>query len=246
MVWTREQIINHRLACEILERIKNNAFVFIRENKEKGITEYDVQQFILEQFEKYNVENEVDKPIVAFNKNAAIPHYFPKKKSKKLEKNTLILIDIWARLRRKDTPYSDITWMGYYGDIPEDVKRVFDVVIQARDEALIFVESQLESGEVPIGAETNEIAQGIILNNGFEKNIKHSIGHSIGFKSPHGKEPHVNSKNLGVLKLNLGYTIEPGVYFDGKFGIRSEINFFINENKKLIVTTPMQKEIVRI
>ena len=66
-MWADKQIIEHRLACEILNRIKDETFNFIRERKAEKISEYKVQQFILKRFKKYNLKNEVDKPIVAFN-----------------------------------------------------------------------------------------------------------------------------------------------------------------------------------
>ena len=149
-------------------------------------------------------------------------------------------------MKKKDAPYSDITWMGYYGDVPEEVEKVFEVVIKARNSCLNFIKAELKNNKIPSGKEIDEIAKKVIIKNGYEKNIKHRTGHSIGTKSPHGEDKHVNSDNIDCLKNNLGYTIEPGVYLDGKFGVRSEINFYINSEMKLIVTTPMQKEIVGI
>jgi Xaa-Pro aminopeptidase len=244
-MWADKQIIEHRLACEILNRIKDETFNFIRERKAEKISEYKIQQFILKRFKKYNLKNEVDKPIVAFNENASNPHYFPKKSSKKLKNNTLILIDIWARLNRENAPYADITWVAYYGKISEEVKRVFDIVIKARNLSLDFIREKLRKKRIPTGREVDDIAVEVITRNGYEKNIKHRTGHSIGLKSPHGEEKHVNCTNIDSLKENLAYTIEPGIYLDKKFGVRSEICFLMRKNR-LIVTTPVQKKLILI
>ena len=50
-------------------------------------------------------------------------------------------------------------------------------------------------------------------------------------------------KNHRPIKINIGYTIEPGVYLAGKFGARSEINFYIDKNWQLVITTPVQKKL---
>ena len=82
---------------------------------------------------------------------------------------------------------------------------------------------------------------------GFEENIQHSLGHSLGIKEDHGPKPDwLYAENYFELAKNLGYTIEPGIYFSNKFGIRSEIDFYISADNELILTTDLQKEIVLI
>jgi Xaa-Pro aminopeptidase len=243
-MWDEKKIEKHKIACKLLNKIKNSAFEHIRRNK--NISEHEVQQFIIAEFKKLGLKNEKDKPIVAFNEDSAIPHFYPKRKSKKLKKETLILIDMWARLNEKYAPFSDITWMAYYGKVPARIKNVFNAVVKARDSALRFIRSELKAGRMPIGREINHITKKMLIEAGFKKNILHSTGHCIGFISPHGRHSHLNSKNSNCLHKNLGYTIEPGIYFKRKFGIRSEINFYINRNKKLIITTPIQRKITRI
>ena len=82
---------------------------------------------------------------------------------------------------------------------------------------------------MPIGKEIDEIGCNLLIKRGYRKNILHRTGHSIGFHSPHGKHGHLSLKNEEPILINMGYTIEPGVYLKGEFGVRSEINLFINE-----------------
>ncbi|MEK6887140.1 MAG: M24 family metallopeptidase, partial [Nanoarchaeota archaeon] len=56
----------------------------------------------------------------------------------------------------------------------------------------------------------------------------------------------VNRKNKTPLKINMLYTIEPGIYFKNKYGIRSEIDFYINNKRKVIITTKVQKKLIII
>lgn len=246
-MWSQQKIKNHFAACELLDKIKDSAFDFIR--KHKNTTEYEVQQFILEEFKKNNLL--VIRPhtdvIVAFNESAASPHYYPKKESKKLKENTLILIDIWARLKQKNSPFSDITWMAYYGkEIPEEIREVWNIIKDARDFSIKFIEEQLKQRRFPTGKEIDDIARKIISDAGYKDNILHTTGHSIGLHSPHGTQKGLSQKNPNPIVKNLGYTIEPGIYLKNKLGVRSEIDFYINDNMDLIITTPIQKELIHI
>lgn len=245
MSWNKEQIKYHIRASKLLYEIIIGAFDYIRKNKE-NVSERDVQNFI-HNIRKHGLKRDGHKMIVAFNESAATPHYFVKGKGKKLRKNSLILIDIWARLDKRKAPYADITWIGYYGNkVPRDIRKVFYIVIKARDNCLKYIGKGLRKKRMPVGKECDKIARDLIANYGYGKNFIHSTGHSIGYTSPHGILGGLRKSNKKKLLRNLGYTIEPGIYLKNKFGIRSEIDFYINKNMKLIVTTPVQSKIVRV
>ena len=239
------EIKNHIKVNQILNKIKDDAFKLIASNH--SITEYEVQRFIIKEYKKYYLKQSKDPPIVAFNQSSCEPHYYPKKDSKKLKPNTMIMIDIWARLNKKHSPFGDITWMGYYGKVPKEIQNVFNVIKKSRDASINYIKKELKKGKLPIGREVNEVSKQVIIEAGYEKNIRHSVGHSIGVStSPHGIYGHVNRKNKNPLKINMLYTIEPGIYFKNKYGIRSEIDFYINNKRKVIITTKVQKKLIII
>lgn len=243
-MWTKQQIEYHKKAAKLIIKIKDLTFRHIQKNK--LISEYEIQQFILKKFHKYNLETDKDPPIVAFDKNSATPEFYPEKLSKRLQNNTFILIDLWAKLKIKEAPFADITWVAFYGKkIPAEIQKTFNIVIAARDEALSYVKMQLKNNIIPTGKDIENAAFEIIKKAGFEKNILHELGHSIGIKQDHGHKPNwIYSKNKCRLLKNLAYTIEPGIYIKNRFGIRSEIDFYISSGNKLIVTTDLQKEII--
>ncbi len=243
-MWTNKQIQYHKKAAKLLIKIKNSTFNHIKKNN--SISEYEIQQFILEQFDKYNLETEKEPPIVAFNKNSSEPEFYPKKISKQLQKNTLIMIDLWAKLKIKNAPFADITWIAFYGKkIPVEIQKTFNIVTTARDKALKYIKSQLNKNIIPTGKDVENIAFEVIKKAGFRKNIMHELGHSIGIKKDHGPKPNwIYQKNKCKLLRNLAYSIEPGVYIKNKFGIRSEIDFYISSDYKLIVTTDIQRKII--
>lgn len=245
IMWTKQQIEYHKKAAKLLIKIKDLTFKHIQKNN--SISEYEIQQFILDKFNKYNLETDKDPPIVAFNNNSATPEFYPKKISKTLQHNTLILIDLWAKLKVKNAPFADITWVAFYGKkISPEIKEVFDIVVKARDNALTYIKTQLKDKKrIPTGKDVDSVACHTIIETGYKKNILHEVGHSLGTIQDHGPKPNwIYQKNRCRLWKNLAYTIEPGVYLKNKFGIRSEIDFYISKDNKVIVTTNLQKEII--
>lgn len=242
-MWTNQKIRQHEKAAKILLKIKDLAFDYMRANK----TEHEVQQFIIKKFKEFDLKSDKDPPIVAFNENSAHVHYYPSKKSKKLKKNTLVMIDIWARLNSPGAPFADITWMAYHGNkILPRIQRIFNIVKKARDSSILFIKKELKKGRIPTGKEINQVTREIITKAGFSKKINLYTGHCIGYHSPHGNRKNINMTNNSPLLKNYGYTIEPGIYLKNEFGVRSEIDFYITKNKKLIITTDVQKKIIKV
>lgn len=137
--------------------------------------------------------------------------------------------------------------MAYYGDkIPEKMSKAFNTIIKARNSCINLIKSNLKRKKLVSLKNADLSTRTIIISEGYEKNICHKTGHAIGTISCHGRYKSLHHKNLGVLIKNLGYTIEPGIYLKGNFGVRSEINFYISRENKLIITTDIQKKIVKI
>ena len=242
-MWTNQQIENHKKAAKLLIKIKDLTFKHIKTNK--NISEYEIQQFILKKFIEYDLETDKYPPIVSFNSNTAIPEHYPEEGGKLLKENMLIMIDIWAKLKIKEAPFADITWIAHSGnEISEDIKDVFDVVRVARDSAIEHIKNQLSNEKIPTGKEIDTIVINIIAKSGYAEHIRHETGHSLGIEDDHGEKPNwLYCGNDAALKKKCGYTIEPGIYLKDKFGIRSEIDFYISGDNKLIITTNLQKEI---
>ena len=245
MSYTTSQINSQVKAAKLLEKIVKEVFLYIKKNN--NCTEYEVQQFILEKFDRYHlVTDEKRTPIVAFRKSTANVHYYPPKKtSLRLKPDSLIMIDVWARLNKKKAVFADITWMGYYGKkAPAEIMKVYNLVIGARDLAVKHIQSELKKRKMPKGSATDLAARDFITRAGHGHRFIHTTGHSLGLNHPHGDYQGINTKNIRPLKTNVSYTIEPGVYIKNKFGVRSEINFYITSDFKLRLTTKLQKKLV--
>lgn len=251
---TEFELKKHKIAAKKLDLIKNRAFGFIKKNLGK-ISEYDVHEFIIEEFKKENLVFDGDNYkslIVAADENTSFVHYFPSKTGSSLiRKNSLVMIDIWARLKEEGAPFADITWMGFAGKkIPAEINKAFKKVIGARDFAVRFIEKKLKKpGAVSRDGLMEAKTVDGITRNFFGKNkafFKHGTGHSLGFKECHGKYFRFNKKSRSFLKAGIPFTIEPGLYFPRKFGVRSEINCYIGNDLELTITTKLQNKIVKI
>jgi len=246
--WNPEMVELHRQAADKLLAIKDEAFAHL--GSHSSATEYDLQQYVIRRFKAHGlVCSLLDQLIIGFDGNAAIPHYFPRPETALTAKpGSIVLIDIWGKLPLPRAPYADITWVGLVGQSPSDpeARQVASAVFQARDAAVRHLEETLAARRLPTGAEVDEAAANVLRTAGLARRMLHRTGHSIGFTSPHGIWSNVNSSNPNPLRQNLGYTIEPGAYFHKRFGIRSEIDFYITDDYRLVITTERQQRLVEI
>ena len=240
-----KKVKDHLIAAKKLDKIKDKTFNFISKNINQ-VSEYDVQQFILEEFRKESLVSDKNKPIVASGKNTALVHYYPNKKSRIIQKEDLILIDIWARVDKKCAYFVDITWMAYSGKkVPKKIQKTFEHVIKARDLAIKFIEYNLDRKYHPKTSEIDATARNHLKSKKIEKFFLHKLGHSLGTGGCHGRFFNFSKKGKTRLKPNIPFTIEPGIYFKNQFGIRSEIDCYV-KNHKLIITTQLQNKLVKL
>jgi len=239
----------HRYATRSLNEIKDKAFALIAKKIKAGqpTNEYEIQQFIWNEYSKNGMTSD-GPPIVAVNANAATPHYLPTAEVFSLiKKGDLVLIDMWAKKDTSGTIYGDMTWMGYVGDrLPEEVAKIWAVEAEARDKAIAFVTERMAKGEKTYGYEVDDVARGVIEKAGFGPNFTHRTGHSIGIEV-HGNGVNIDNfetQDRRELVPGVCFSIEPGIYFEGKYGFRSEIDMFIHPGRAEVTTQPVQKEIL--
>lgn len=249
--WSAEQLESHRVAAEWLRRIVDEAFQHVGVSLARGtiLTEYDLQDFIVSRFDCYGLVTS-SRPIVAVNEHSADPHYGPSPTdSARIKPGDLVLIDLWAKRSHPGAVYADITWTGYVGDIvPAQVQRVFQVVRNARSAALEFVTERVRTGHFPCGWEVDDACRAVIVRAGYGDRFIHRTGHSIGV------EVHGNGANIDNLETQDGrrlmpgtcFSIEPGVYLPGEFGIRSELDVYLSSSDAHVFGLPLQSEVVPI
>jgi Xaa-Pro dipeptidase len=251
-VWTPEQKETHVRAADHIHNIILEAFGEIgrRIRSDEPTTEYDIQQFIMRRFEEEGMTSDGAPPIVAVNANSASPHYGPTPEvHSPIRRGDFVLLDVWAKLKQPGAVYADQTWTGYVGEtVPEEHASVFRVVSGARDAAVEFLKEQIGAGNYVGGGEVDDVSRGHIERHGFGPQFVTRTGHSIG------EEVHGNGANIDNLETPDGrriaphtcFSIEPGVYQEGLFGVRSEIDVYLGDGTVEVTGQPIQTEVVAI
>jgi Xaa-Pro aminopeptidase len=243
---------SHRDAGVVVQGIKDEAFDLMKKaiHDSGPITEFQVLEFILARFEEEGLTNDGDSPIVGFNDHPADPHFEPtKENAHTLHHGDTILLDLWAR--RKDPPgvYYDITWCGFAGESPPALyQEIFGVVCRARDAALEFVRKRIEAGEPLSGCEVDQVSRSVVEQAGHGDVFLHRTGHSIGFEV-HGNGANIDNletRDERMLVPGSCFSIEPGIYLDGRMAVRTEIDVFIRPSGTVEVCGPIQEELILI
>jgi Xaa-Pro aminopeptidase len=249
---SQEQIDSGIRAGAAMREIVIDAFRFIRSaiEEDRRVTEYDVQQFILSEFERRNMVTD-HSPNCSIDANSANPHYEPTEQgAAEITRGSFVLIDLWAREKTDGSVFGDITWTGYVGDaMPERYSEVFDIVRRARDAAFDQVSAAFAAQQPVSGAALDDAARAVIREAGYENYFVHRTGHSITTEL-HGAGANLdNFETIDSRPILAGtsFSIEPGIYLPGEFGIRSEIDVIVTSGGEVLATSePRQQEIVPI
>jgi Xaa-Pro dipeptidase len=247
--WTPEQLDSHLAAGKIIDRIVREAFQLAAKSvrEDKPITEYDLKQWILKQFDASGITTE-EGPDIAVGAHASDPHYGPSPaNSSPIRQGDLLLLDVWGKTRTPGSVYYDVTWVGYLGKtVPEKQAKVFKVVKNARDAAIDLIRSSVASGKPLQGWQVDKAARAVIDKAGYGKYFFHRTGHSIG-ESVHGNGVNMDGMETRDVRHLIARTcssVEPGIYLP-EFGIRSEVNVYIAD-REARVTGAVQQEILAL
>jgi Xaa-Pro aminopeptidase len=248
--WTPQGYASHKATVPVMHRIREKAFESIARGikENKSINEYIIQQQMVRDYEEAGLVFD-HPPIVAVDAHAAMPHYAPTEQvHAPINEGNLVLIDMWAK--QADDPeatYVDITWTGFVGEtIPDRINQVFQVVKTARDTAVEFVAGRLSAGEPVAGMEVDQACRKVIEDAGYGPYFTHRTGHSIDTEV-HGAGVNIDALEVRDDRLlipGVGFSIEPGIYLPGEFGVRSEIDCYISEAGIEVTTAPSQEEVL--
>ncbi|MCA9268627.1 MAG: aminopeptidase P family protein [Planctomycetales bacterium] len=245
--WTDDQWAMHQQASQLVCDGFERAWQFIAERVAAagGVRETEVQQHLMEFFGRSGLTTDHG-PIVGCGPNSGKPHYAPQAGADRLiQQGDLVLVDAWAKLDRADAVYADYTQMGFVGsDVPAQFDDVFSVVAAARDAAIALVTTAFEQGRALEGWQVDPAARQVTDAPGYGAQFRHRLGHSIG------QETHGNGANRDDLETHeqrsvmrrTCFSIEPGIYQE-EFGVRSEVNVFVDEAGTVHVTGQRQASI---
>lgn len=172
--------------------------------------------------------------IVLFDENAANPHGGTKG-GKKLNRDTMVLIDVGAHLHGYSSdicrsffpptfakPKSQQEWSSLNPDVKEKV-HVWNIVLDAQTASLHALHDNSTCASIDLAA------RGVIENAGYGAAFTHRVGHGIGIKAH--ESPYLNKgNNETIVKAGMTFTSEPGIYLVDRFGIRHEDVLLVQEH----------------
>jgi Xaa-Pro dipeptidase len=250
-LWGPDGRKNQYVAAHHITELRKEAFAWIAKQLTAGIavTEHDVAKRITRGFTVRGLVGPT--PVVAAGVNTADPQYVPSaKKSAIIKKDDLIIISLAARLDDdaaggKRSIYAAHTWVAFAGGkVPERILTAFDLAGYGRDEGLTLIRDRLKRRRAVKGFEVDQAARGAIGKAGFADNFLHRTGHSIDtdVAGAGANLDDYEAHDVRNLVLGSGFTVGPGLYFKGEFGVRAEVTAYVG-TIGLEVTTPLQDQI---
>jgi len=188
-------------------------------------------------------------PNVSAGPNSADSHYEPSAAgSRPIRRGDFVLIDIWGQIDAPGSCYYDITWTGVVDREPSERERmVFTAVRDARDAAVRTISEAFAGGRAIAGWEGDDAARQVLADAGLGDAFTHRTGHNIGV-TIHGNGANLDNLETHDERLilpNTCFSVEPGAYFPGEFGVRSEVDMIARPGRAE-VSGRMQRELVRI
>lgn len=219
-------------ACQL----GDNAYSYILKNIRMNMTEKELALLLEVFIKKHGVEISFTS-VVAFGPNASKPHHVPN--NTKLKKNSLILLDFGVRL---DNYCSDMTRTVFFGIATTEQKKVYRTVLESQKTAIDAIKNYLKTNKQIIGKTIDSVSREYLIQNGFPS-MPHSLGHGIGLEVH--ESPRLTKVSEEIITDGMVFSIEPGTYLPGKFGIRIE-DIYAIENNKLIQLTKSPKELIEL
>jgi Xaa-Pro dipeptidase len=192
----------------------NAAIAATHSRLKSGLSEMEVSRMLEEEFRKQGVSGG---GLVQFGPDSAFPHGGPA--DRKLQKGDTVLIDAGCRVRGYS---SDITRTVSFGDPSDELRKVYGVV----DKAQMAGINALKSGAIP--EDVDRAARKVIEDAGYGQYFTHRLGHGLGMDGH--EHPYLVHGNRTPLNAGNVQTVEPGIYMEGKFGVRIEDDYVVTDS----------------
>ena len=216
------------------QKITDKSFLYIQDfiasNWKKGITEKQIA-FELEFDMRRNGSGEMPfSIIVASGANGALPHAVPS--DKVIEAGDFITIDYGSSFNGY---VSDMTRTVAVGHVSEEQEKVYNIVLEAQMKAIAGIKAGIT------GKEADSIARDVITEAGYGEYFGHSLGHGVGVEVH--EAPNFSQMFEKNICENSIMSVEPGIYMEGKFGVRIE-DLVVVKNDGVIDITASDKKLI--
>lgn len=217
-----------RAAQEVTEKSYLKILTLVKE----GVSERDLALELEFEMRKNGAERVAFDLIIAAGTNGSMPHAVPG--NNKIKRGDFITFDIGSVVGGY---HSDMTRTVAYGNPSDEQKHVYNTVLKAQLAACEY----LENGGTGC-AEADKVARDIITEAGFGHAFGHSLGHGVGLEIH--ETPRLSTAAKSTLSAGNIVTVEPGIYIEGKYGVRIEDMMYITENSAVNLTHIEKKLVI--
>lgn len=201
---------------EEASRINDAAMERLIQCLAEGVTEQAMEERLRTIYQELGADGFSFEPIIAFGENGADPHHA--NGQRRLRRGDAVVLDIGCR---KDHYCADMTRTVFYGALSPRQEEIYAIVLEANQRAIDTVRPGVRFQEI------DAAARGHIEEKGYGDRFTHRTGHSIGIEVHDYGD--VSAVNTEVLQPGMIFSVEPGIYLPGEFGVRIEDLVLVTE-----------------
>ncbi len=245
-IWGDAGRTSHYVAVHHLVELRKDALAFIAKQIAGNvpITEYDVQQRIVRGMTMRGLVS--TPPVVAAGVSTADPFYVPTAaRTAPIKRGDLLVISLALKVDKPDGVWAAQTWLAVADTAaPADAANAFETVRLARDQAIALIADRSRKHRPLTGAEVDDTTRAFFTKAKVVERVMHRTGHSMDNDLLGGGADLDNFevKDTRILTPGTGFTVGPGLYFAGQFGVRTEVSVYLAPSGPEI-TTPAQDAI---
>jgi Xaa-Pro aminopeptidase len=245
-IWGDAGRTAHYVAVHHIVELRKEALAYLAKqlSSRQPVSEYDVQQRLTHGMTMRGLAGPA--PVVAAGVNSADPYYVPTAaKTAPIKPGDVIVIGIAAKLDKPDGIFAAQTWVAVADrTVPEAMRKAFETTSLARDQALVLITDRTRKHRVVTGAEVDQATRQFMKKAGVGTQVMHRTGHSIDNDLQGGGADldDFEVKDTRIMTPGTGFTVGPGLYFPGQFGVRTEVSVYLSPTGPE-VTTPAQDDI---
>jgi Xaa-Pro aminopeptidase len=215
-----------RRACEATDR----AYAALAQERFRGRTERELAWTMDQLLREHGGEGIAFDTLVAAGPSGASPH--SELGDTPIETGTLVIVDSGCTV---DGYASDCTRTFATGELPDELRRIYDVCLEAQLRAL----GEIRSGMT--GREADATARDVIEEAGYGERFGHGLGHGVGLRVH--EAPALRPESDEVLQAGQVFSIEPGIYLPGAAGVRIEDLVVLGDDGPERLTT-VEKDLI--
>ncbi len=208
--------------------ITSKGILEIVNNLSENITETELSGFFEFRVRRADVDEYAFPPLILFKPNNSYPHHLPT--SNRLGKRNLVLVDVGVKYGGR---CSDLTRMIIWGRKNKEELRAIEAVNEAIDNVIDAAQPGMKASELA------EIAIKTLEKYGLSEKFIHGLGHGFGILVH--EPPYIRRGSETVLEPRMVFTVEPGVYFAGKYGVRIEEDVIVTKKGLRILSKNLKR-----